>query len=133
MPTSQVLNKMKQTLRIHDFESQVHLGLGADEQESKQPVQFTLEIFFLDPVAAAESDEILETLDYVELTQIISAVSAHKQYHLIEHLNQQVMFDLMQYLKAKRIKGKISLTVKKLRVPIENLRSGVSFTCEIEL
>ena len=124
---------MKQKLLIQDFEVMVNLGSTPEEQLAKQPVHFTLTVSFERPVAACDSDQLHDTVDYVELTQIMTAVATIKNYFLIEHLNQQVLEDLLSYLRNKQLKGIVSLAVKKILVPIENLRNGVVFSCEITL
>lgn len=120
-------------MRIQEFETLVNLGTTPMEQHERQLVQFTLEIAFSEPVVAAVTDELHDTIDYVELTQIITAVTSMKSYHLIEHLNQQVFNDLLLYLKNKNIKADVKLTIKKLKVPIQNLRDGVTFSCQTNL
>ena len=124
---------MLQTMRIQEFEAMVNLGTTPIEQHERQPVQFTLEIKFSEPVMAAVTDELHDAIDYIELTQIITAVTSMKSYHLIEHLNQQVFNDLILYLKNKNVKAGVKLTIKKLKVPIQNLRNGVTFSCETNL
>lgn len=111
----------------------VNLGYSEEEQRVRQPVQFTLDLKFAEALAACGSDQLQDTVDYVELTQIITAVATMKHYHLVEHLNQQVLNDLIIYLKSKGISAGIKLSVHKLKVPIANLKNGVIFSCETSL
>ena len=124
---------MQQILRIQDFEVMVNLGYSEAEQLARQPVQFTMELKFSESVEACATDELHETVDYVELTQIISAVATMKTYRLIEHLNQQVLNDLIIYLKNRNVHATVKLSVHKLKVPIASLKNGVIFSCEIKL
>lgn len=124
---------MEQILRIQDFEVMVNLGYSEAEQLERQPVQFTLELKFSESVGACASDQLHDTVDYVELTQIISAVATMKNYHLIEHLNQQVLNDLTIYLKNRNVRATARLSVHKIKVPIANLKNGVIFSCETSL
>ena len=124
---------MEQILRIQDFEVMVNLGYSEAEQLARQPVQFTMELKFSESVGACATDELHETVDYVELTQIISAVATMKNYRLIEHLNQQVLNDLIIYLKNRNAHATVKLSVHKLKVPIANLKNGVIFSCETKL
>ena len=124
---------MKHTLRVEDFEVWVSLGCLPDEQAYKQPVHVTLNLEYSDLVKAAASDELQDATDYVRLTKIISTAAGAKSYKLIEHMNDSILNALLHELKAHYFKGKIQLSVKKIRVPVENLRSGVVFTCETDL
>jgi FolB domain-containing protein len=124
---------MKQVLRIQDLEVLVNLGSSNEEQLTRQPVRFTFEMFFSEGVQACTTDELHDTVDYVELTQIMTAVATMKTYHLIEHLNQQVMNDLVNYLNNKKVRAHIKLSVHKVKVPIANLKNGVIFSCETSL
>jgi dihydroneopterin aldolase len=121
---------VKQTLKIKDFEVWVHLGCGIEEQKHSQPVEFTLNIEFLKNLNGCVSDNLHEAIDYVRLTEIIKTVSTKKSYKLIEHLNHEVFTELIADIKTKDVSGEISLTLRKIRVPVANLRSGVEFTCQ---
>ena len=71
-----------------------------------------------------------DAVDYVQLSEMIKSKAQSKNFQLIEHLNQQVFENLTFALKQKKILAEISLTVRKMRVPIENLMDGVEFTCQ---
>ena len=120
---------MKQSLALQDYEASVHLGCSDEEREYVQTVRFNLQINFQQTIAAAISDKLAEAVDYVELTEIIRNVSSAKAYNLIEHLNLEVIEALLIYLKAQNIKADVHLSVQKIKVPVENLRNGVVFTC----
>lgn len=124
---------MKQSLVIQDYEVWVNLGCSKEEQEYLQPVHYNMELFFEEVVLGCNSDQLADAIDYVAITNILKNVSIEKKVHLIEHLNQKVMLALLEYLKIKNFKGKIKLSVKKIRVPVENLRNGVVFLCETQL
>lgn len=124
---------MKHMMRVQDFEVWVHLGCSQEEQEYLQPVHYNLEIIFDNMVLGCQSDRLEDTVDYVQVTKLLKDISTQKKYHLIEHLNQANVMGLIEYLKSKNIKGEIKLSVKKIRVPVENLRNGVVFLCETKL
>ena len=121
---------MKQTLKINDFEVWVHLGCLPEEQKHAQPVHFTFEINYIQNPKGSESDRIEDATDYVHLIEIIKSHAQKKNYKLIEHLNHEVFSQLVQPLQKCKILAEIKLTVRKIRVPVENLRNGVEFTCQ---
>lgn len=121
---------MKQTLKIKDFEVWVHLGCAIEEQKHSQPVEFTLNIEFSKNLAGYHTDSLHDAVDYVRLTEVMKTVASSKNYKLIEHLNHEVFKALIADIKTKDVSGEIALTIRKVRVPVENLRSGVEFTCQ---
>ena len=124
------MSELKQTLRINKFEVWVHLGCSHEERKHTQPVHFSLEIKFLKNLAGSQTDQLMDAVDYVELTECMKTVALVKPYHLIEHLNQEIFNALIFILKKKNIAAEIQLTIKKNRVPLENLIDGVEFTCQ---
>lgn len=124
---------MKQKLQLQDFEVWVFLGCSREEQELSQPVHFNLDIDFEDSVSGSKTDQLEETVDYVKLASIIKIVATEKKFQLVEHLSFQCFTGVLEYLKSRNIKAKLKLSVKKIRVPIENLKNGVVFTCETKL
>lgn len=128
----------RQKMIIQDFEVWVHLGCTTEEQAHAQPVHFTFEINFKNPVPGCQTDQLDDAIDYVKITGILKKASSEKKFQLIEHLNQQAFNAVIDYLKtrklkAEKLKAEIKLSVKKIRVPVENLRNGVVFSCEAEL
>ncbi|MFZ3231897.1 MAG: FolB domain-containing protein [Pseudobdellovibrio sp.] len=121
---------MKQTLKINNFEVWVHLGCSIEEQKYSQPVELTLKIEFLKNLNGCLTDSLHDAIDYVRLAEIMKKVALAKNYKLIEHLNYEIFKSLIIDIKNKDVSGEIELTIKKIRVPVENLRSGVEFTCQ---
>ena len=124
---------LKQSLKIQDYEVWVHLGCTAEEQTFTQPVHFNIEIQFEKAVKGFETDRLADTIDYVELTALIKSKSMKGPFHLIEFLNVEVFKILHEFLKLKNVKGNLIVQAKKIRVPVENLRNGVVFTCDAAL
>ncbi len=124
---------MKQSLKLNDFEVWVHLGCLVEEQKHAQPVHFTLEISYITNLSGSHSDQLEDATDYVELTSLIKKIAQKKNYKLIEHLNHEVFVELVAKLKKHNIFADIKLTIRKTRAPIENLRNGVEFSCQLTL
>lgn len=128
---------MKQTIKhkllIQDFEVWVHLGCTVEEQKHTQPVHYNFEIDFENPVLGSQSDQLADTIDYVKITSILKMISTEKKFHLVEHLNQLAFDGIIEYLNSRNLKAAVKLSVKKIRVPVENLKNGVVFSCEAKL
>ncbi len=124
---------MKQTLKINDFEVWVHLGCLTEEQKHSQPVHFNFEINYLTQVDGSTSDNLDDATDYVAVMEIIRTTAQKKNYKLIEYLNHEVFLKLCDHLTKHKILGDVKLTVRKIRVPVENLRNGVEFSCQLTL
>ena len=118
---------------IQDFEVTVHLGCSPKEQKYLQPVRFSFEIQFQREVKAMQTDHIGDAVDYTALTALMKSEAQKKYYHLIEHLNHEVMGVLTRHLQSLSLKADLRLSVHKVRVPIESLKNGVVFTCEASI
>ena len=125
--------KSMSEMRIRDFEVQVHLGVSAEERAQRQIVRLHLTLIFLNEVRAETTDQLVDAIDYVEIAGTLKNVSEQKQYFLVEHLCRQNLDAVCAFLKKKNFKGEVSLEVIKLQVPIENLKSGVSWVCQQKL
>ena len=124
---------MKSSLTINSYEAWVHLGCDLEEQKHAQPVHFNFVIDYALECKGMTSDRLEDALDYVALSSIMKSVATAKPYHLIEHLNYSVFLKVREYLKSKSITGVMKLSVKKIRVPVEHLTDGVTFSCEEQL
>lgn len=124
---------MKQMMKIQDFEVEVRLGCDQEEQKHTQPVHFNLEINFENLILGSQTDNLDDTIDYVKIMSILKMISTEKAFNLIEHLNYQVFSGVVEYLKSRNIKAEVKLSVKKIKVPVENLRNGVVFLCVAKL
>ena len=114
---------------MQDFEVWVHLGCTSDEQRFTQPVHFSLDIKFHKNLEAVYTDELKDAIDYVSLADLIKQVAEKKHYHLVEHLCHEVTIRLSSFLTEKLVQGELAVHVHKIRVPVENIRNGVIFTC----
>ena len=96
---------MKSKMVIQDFEVAVHLGCSPEEQKYLQPVRFSFEIEFQGEVKAMQTDRISDAIDYTVLTALIKTEALKKNYHLIEHLNHEVMGVLTKHLQSLALKA----------------------------
>lgn len=124
---------MKQKMVIQDFEVWVRLGCDEEEKKFTQPVHYNLEIHFEDSVLGSQTDKLDDAVDYVKITSILKMISTEKVFSLVEHLNYQAFTGIAEYLKSKNVRAEVKLSTKKIRVPVDNLRNGVVFSCETKL
>lgn len=122
--------KIKQAMKIQNYEVWVSLGCTKEEQKFTQPVNVSVFIDFIDNLNGCYSDLLTEAVDYVSVTQAIKQIALNKSYHLIEHLCHEIILQLIQDLKKQNIKCRLKVDMQKLRVPVENLKDGVIFSCE---
>lgn len=120
---------MQHQLSIENYEVFVHLGCEPEERRYRQPVRVNVTIDFLSPLPGALSDSLQETVDYVALTQILKETAEKKEYRLIEHLNECMREGLSSYLILKKFSAEMKIQTRKVRVPVDQLRDGVVFTC----
>ncbi|MGZ3692459.1 MAG: dihydroneopterin aldolase [Pseudobdellovibrio sp.] len=120
---------MKHQLLIQDYEVMVHIGTSVEEQKYFQPVRFSFEINYQQELLGASTDKLSDATDYVVLTDIIKKTATQKKFHLIEHLGHEVFKNLLLHLLSLRLKADLKLSAKKVQVPIENLKNGVTYSC----
>ena len=120
---------MQQTMRLNQYEVWIKLGCSEAEQSMVQPVHFSLVIQFHENIKGSHTDQLVDTIDYVSLTELIKKISLQKSYHLIEHLCSLVHEALSKELKNKNFECDLTTSLKKVRPPVEALLSGVEFSC----
>jgi dihydroneopterin aldolase len=124
---------VQQTLRLQDYEVSVHLGCSEEEQKYLQPVRFTVEIEYEKEVQGAVTDKLEHATDYFAVSEIIKKIAKSKKFHLIEHLNHEIFKEILRHLREKMVSGKLTLSIHKIQVPIENLKNGAVFICTEKL
>lgn len=120
-------------MKINDYEVWVRLGCSQEEQSFKQPVHFNLEIEFHSNVLGETSDQLTDAIDYVAVTDLLKLSAESKSYHLIEAMCFDATEKISTYLRKNNITGQLKLSLLKLRPPVPNLNSGVTWTCQRQL
>jgi FolB domain-containing protein len=119
----------KSIMQIKDYEVWVSLGCSEAEQSLSQPVLFNIEIQFDSIVSGETTDQLSDAIDYVVLTDLLKQSAVIKSYQLIEHMCLVATQSIVDYLTQKNVKGSVKVNILKLRAPVPNLKSGVSWTC----
>lgn len=123
-------------IKIKDFKVKVRLGCSIEEQAVAQPVTFNISIIFDQKIRAEISDQLSDSLDYVEITNLITKISEIKSYNMIEHLCSEVLNHLKLKLEnsfKNKIKGQLSVRALKMQTPVQGLLGGVEWTCKTSL
>lgn len=118
-------------MKIKNYEVGVSLGCTPAEQSLPQPVLFNVEIFFNLEVKAESTDRLEDSLDYVELINIIKQVAELKSYSMVEHLGFSVATALQHRIRLSYPGSTLIVRTHKLRVPVKNLRDGVEWSCKL--
>lgn len=79
---------------LNQLQIPIHLGVPASERQSTQIIQVTVE-WDIDVDKSCISDDIMDTVDYFAIEQLIRHFPAQKSWHLLEKLH----FDLLTAIK----------------------------------
>ena len=115
---------------IEDLIIDTIIGILPHERQHTQPVILDLELF-VDTRSAATSEDIMDTIDYFELTERLREFVAESHYLLIEKLAASVADFLLQSYLLDRVKIKLSkpnalVHAKNVGVIIERSRHKAS-------
>ncbi|MEZ4820117.1 MAG: dihydroneopterin aldolase [Bdellovibrionota bacterium] len=89
-------------VQVKDLVIQTHIGAGEHglaEQAIKQNIGVDIKVFF-DGRQAAQSDQLIDTLDYAHLTSMIQSTANEKPRHLLENLAFDIAKTLFQTYSA---------------------------------
>ncbi|PTD96804.1 dihydroneopterin aldolase [Pseudothauera lacus] len=114
---------------IEELRVQAWVGIYAREKAAPQTVE--LNLTFGVPDAAAEHDDIADTINYAEVIERIRAELAERHFNLIETLGEFVVSLLFEEFGAPWVKIRIAKTgvmkgVRRVGVFIQRGRAGVS-------
>lgn len=115
-------------LVISDLRIWLHLGCGEEEKYHPQLVHFDIELIFHAPPKGMASDQLVDTVCYVDIVSEIQALCKSKPFNLIEHLVQCVHEDICNTLGDKKEAiALINITVNKIGAPVPGVHGGVHF------
>jgi len=119
-PTSQPMHSMK----IRDLQLQVRLGCSAEERSVPQEVRVSIDFRFFDEPKGALSDDLKDTICYARVCEALRHQVEGREYRLVEKLAAD-FYGVVKLLVEGR--AEVSLTVHKVRPPIEGLLGGVQY------
>lgn len=113
-------------LELVNLRCAVYLGCLPGEQDNRQDVLVTLTLNFSRVPSGCETDDLAGVVNYADLAQVVRETTGRKKYALIEHLAEQIWTDLQNHREIPN--SKVLVKVVKVRVPIEGLEGGASFS-----
>jgi FolB domain-containing protein len=101
----------------------VIIGWYPEEQQQAQEIRLDVTIHFQNN-AAIHSDDLAHTVCYAELITNLKNTLSLQPFKLIEHACYACYQQIKTYADYP-----VSVTLTKLRMPIEYLHGGASYTC----
>ncbi|OCA06659.1 dihydroneopterin aldolase [Wolbachia endosymbiont of Trichogramma pretiosum] len=121
-------------LLISDLRLWVHLGCSTEEKFSPQLVSIDVDFTFKSPPSGLTTDQLKDTICYLEVVQNIQSLVQGKQFDLIEHLTHEIYRAINNLLlQKKHIISSVRVTTHKIAPPVPGVHGGVFFTCCNEL
>jgi dihydroneopterin aldolase len=117
---------LRAELKINDFRVEVYLGVGDEERSELQWVSINMVFRFKDAPLACATDSVNESIDYFKLCELVRECITHKAFKTIEHMAREA-FAAIEVDLAARFPGELTLSLRKLKPPIENLKGGSEF------
>ncbi|MBR9983165.1 MAG: dihydroneopterin aldolase [Wolbachia endosymbiont of Homalodisca vitripennis] len=116
-------------LLISDLRLWVHLGCSAEEKSSPQLVSIDVDFTFKSPPSGLTTDQLKDTICYLEVVQNIQSLVQGKQFNLIEHLTHEIYRAINNLLLRKEhIISSVRVTTHKIAPPVPGVHGGVFFT-----
>lgn len=116
-------------LLISDLRLWVHLGCSVEEKFSPQLVSIDVDFTFKSPPSGLTTDQLKDTICYLEVVQNIQSLVQGKQFNLIEHLTHEIYRSINNLLlRKKHIISSVKVTTHKTAPPVPGVHGGVFFT-----
>lgn len=116
-------------LLISDLRLWVHLGCSAEEKSSPQLVSIDVDFTFKSPPSGLTTDQLKDTICYLEVVQNIQSLVQGKQFNLIERLTHEIYRAINNLLlRKKHIISSVKVTTHKTAPPVPGVHGGVFFT-----
>lgn len=114
----------KSSMKLQGIELQIHLGWSEQERQKRQTISLQLDLYFPEPPAACETDNLADTLCYDHLINNLKNHIENRPFKLIEHLAKEI-YKFTKKSTNSEIVIKVHVTKKPL---IEALTQGVMFS-----
>jgi dihydroneopterin aldolase len=114
---------MVDVIHLSGLEVFAHHGVFVEEREQGQLFVVDLDVDY-DASAAAQSDDVTDTLNYAELAQAVHTAVAHDPVDLLETLALRVITTVFKFPQASHVR----VTIHKPSAPMPVTLAGVSIT-----
>ncbi|MGL9757989.1 MAG: dihydroneopterin aldolase [Wolbachia sp.] len=116
-------------LLISDLRLWVHLGCSAEEKLHSQLVSIDVDFTFKSTPLGLTTDQLKDTICYLEVVQNIQSLVQGKQFNLIEHLTHEIYRAINNLLlRKKHIISSVKVATHKTAPPVPGVHVGVFFT-----
>lgn len=114
-----------QPARFHINGLALHAHVGLYEEEKRTGNDFLVDVSYSAPyIAAAESDELADTVNYAEICRIVEE-TFQKKCNLLEQIAHLTVIAIKEAFPQVR---ELSVTVTKLNPPVSQTVKGISIT-----
>ncbi|WP_264375097.1 dihydroneopterin aldolase [Wolbachia endosymbiont (group B) of Carcina quercana] len=104
------------------------MGCSAEEKFSPQLVSIDVDFTFKSPPSGLTTDQLKDTICYLEVVQNIQSLVQGKQFNLIEHLTHEIYRAINNLLlRKKHIISSVRVTTHKIAPPVSGVHGGVFF------
>lgn len=111
-------------LRIFGILIPVRLGCIPGERDRPQDVEFDVAIRFATPPKGMVTDQIEDTISYIDIVDRLKGVITGNEFALIEFLGRELFAAIRTLLDEG---DRLTLTVRKLTPPVPEIRRGAEF------
>jgi len=115
-------SKFIDCIRVQGINSYTKIGVADNERAIGQSLLFDLDVYF-DLKVPGISDQLSDTVSYIELVKVVTKVSQSRDFKLLEHLAHslsQVIFDDFQKIQA------VGIRIYKPHIPSPDFRGQPS-------
>lgn len=109
-------------LEIPSIPVYMALGCTKEEQANPQKVEISLSFFLPSNISVLKSDLLSESINYVEVAELVEKIAKEKPYHMIEHLGHQIYLNLKSHFQQP-----LKVKVHKCQPPHPLLQNGCNF------
>ena len=110
-----------QQIEISGLHTVTKIGVSAKEQKSPQPLVIDI-ILEADLSAAAETDHLADTIDYVAIVDVVEQIAKEGPYSLIEALANKICNEILIDQRVERV----TIKVKKFPIDLKNKVESVA-------
>ncbi len=98
---------------------ELHGRHGATEEERREGQRFLFDLELVVRTAAAETDELADTIDYRRVVECVRAVSERRRFTLLEALAEAVAGELVERFPVSRVRVRVRKPEVRLAAPVE--------------
>ena len=112
------------SMRIRDLRLNARLGCSVEERSVPQEIRVSVEFRFSQCPKGAVSDDLTDTICYARVSEVLREHLRNREYCLVEKMAADFHRNLQPIVEGR---AEISLSVHKVRPPVEGLLGGVEY------